>query len=510
MGLPIFTVLIVEALASSRDLYRDCLLSDQSCAYELLEAASMAEGLALCQASAIDAVLLDDLLPDGNGLDFLERLAVQGNGRRPPVVMIARSGSEKVAVRALKLGAEDYLVKSELTPDLLHSTMRSAIENARLRLQLRASEERFQAAIDNTLDCLGIYSAIRDAAGQLVDFRFDYLNPAAMRSNRMTAADLNRTLCDVFPATRETGLLAEYDQVLKTGIPLIKENLVYSDVFGGERLTNAYHMQVNKLEDGMVISWREITAQKQTELNLKADNQRIVTIWESMTDAYTMLDRDWRVTYTNPTATQIFQQMVGQTPAEFWGKTHWEVFPGTVGTIVEREYRRAMAEQVAVHFEFFYQPDETWFEIHAYPSTEGLSIYFRDINERKQIELARTAAEQERDRFFDLSLDLLLVANLDGYFIRSNPACEQTLGFTPAEIMAYPYLDLVHPDDKAATMAAVADLSVGNLLINFENRYRGKDGFYRWILWSARLDEASQLIYANGHDITSRKQTVPV
>jgi PAS domain S-box-containing protein len=499
-----FTVLIVEDFANSQERYQDCLLTDPSCAYELLEAASVAEGLALCQTQAIDAVLLDYLLPDGNGLDFLERLLVQSNGSSPPVVMIADYSNERIAIRAIKLGAEDYLVKSELTPDLLLSTMHSAIENTRLRLQLRESEERFQAAVDHTIDCLGIYSAIRDAAGRLVDFRFDYLNAAAMRSNRMTAADMSRTLCEVFPTTCETGLLDEYEQVLNTGIPLIKENLVYADVFGGEQRTSAYHMQVGKLDDGIVISWREITAQKQAELRLQAANQQM-TIWESMTDAYGALDRDWRIVYANPMATQIFRQLSGQS-SDFVGKNHWEVFPATVGTIVEQEYRRAVAEQVAVHFEIFYPPTETWFEIHAYPSDEGLGIYFRDIDERKQNELVRTAAEQERDRFFNLSLDLLIVANLDGYFVRINPACEKILGFTSAEMMAQPYLDLVHPDDRAATTAAVEELTVGNVLISFENRYRGKDGSYRWLLWSSKLDQERNVIYANAHDITDRKQ----
>jgi PAS domain S-box-containing protein len=505
MNLPIVTVLVVEDLAADRDLYRRALRQDLTCGYELLETESVAAGLELCRTQSIDAILLDYLLPDGDGLDFLERLAVQSNGSNPPVVMIAGYGNARIAIRAIKLGAEDYLVKSELTPDLLLSTIRSAIENARLRLQLRASEERFQAAIDNKIDCFGIYSAIRDAAGQLVDFRFDYLNAAAMRSNRMTAADMSRTLCEVFPATRETGLMAEYDRVLKTGIPLIKEDLVYTDVFGGERLTNAYHMQVGKLDDGMMISWREITAQKQLELSLQAANRQMTTIWESMTDAYVTLDRDWRFTYANSTATQIIDELLESPTEEITGKIYWEVFPWTVGTIVEREYRRAVAERVAVHFELFYQPAETWFEIHAYPSTAGLGIYFRDINERKQVELARIAAEQERDRFFNLSLDLLIVANFDGYFVGVNPACERILGFTSAELMARPYLDFVHPDDREHTLAAAQGLSRGESLLSFEHRFGCKDGSYRWILWSAMPDVDRQLIYGSGHNFTDRK-----
>jgi DNA-binding response OmpR family regulator len=112
-NLPTFTVLMVEDLAADRELYRRALCQDSNCAYELLEAESVAAGIELCQSHQIDAILLDYLLPDGNGLDFLERL-FQTNGSTPPVVMISGYGNEQTAVRAIKLGAEDYLVKSDL------------------------------------------------------------------------------------------------------------------------------------------------------------------------------------------------------------------------------------------------------------------------------------------------------------------------------------------------------------------------------------------------------------
>ena len=182
------------------------------------------------------------------------------------------------------------------------------------------------------------------------------------------------------------------------------------------------------------------------------------------------------------------------------------MFPWTLGTIVEQEYRRAVADKVAVNFEIFYQPTETWFEVHAYPSDVGLGIYFQDIDERKRTELARIFAEREIDRFFDISIDLLGVVNLDGYFARINPACEQVLGFTSAEMMAQPFIDFLHPDDIAATMAVFDSLSAGNLLVNFENRYHCRDGSYRWILWSAILEPERNLIYSSGRDITKRKR----
>jgi signal transduction histidine kinase len=145
MSLPTFTLLIVEDIPENRELYRNCLLTDVSCAYELLEAESVAEGLELCQTRSIDAVLLDYCLPDEDGLKFLEILAARNDRSSPPVVMLTGYGNESIAVRAMKLGAQDYLPKHKFSPQLLVSTMRGAIEHARLRLQLQQSEEQLQA-----------------------------------------------------------------------------------------------------------------------------------------------------------------------------------------------------------------------------------------------------------------------------------------------------------------------------------------------------------------------------
>ena len=111
---------------------------------------------------------------------------------------------------------------------------------------------------------------------------------------------------------------------------------------------------------------------------------------------------------------------------------------------------------------------------------------------------------EELDQFFNVTLDLLCIANTDGYFLRLNPAWERILGYTREELMAQRFLDFVHPDDLDRTREAVSTLASQQKVFSFENRYRCKDGTYRWLEWSSA--PAGKLIYAAARDVTERKQ----
>ena len=117
----------------------------------------------------------------------------------------------------------------------------------------------------------------------------------------------------------------------------------------------------------------------------------------------------------------------------------------------------------------------------------------------------RQRAHNELDRFFTLSLDLLGIAGTDGYFKRLSPAFHQLLGYTTEELRARPFLDFIHPDDRAATLAEVAKLSQGESTLRFDNRYSCKDGSWRWLSWKAQPIPGEGLIYAAARDVTALK-----
>ncbi|HWO39603.1 MAG TPA: response regulator, partial [Candidatus Acidoferrum sp.] len=109
------------------------------------------------------------------------------------------------------------------------------------------------------------------------------------------------------------------------------------------------------------------------------------------------------------------------------------------------------------------------------------------------------------NRFMDLSVDLFCVAGFDGFFKNLNPSFEKTLGFTTKELMVKPYLEFIHPDDRAATVVEKDDLKEGKVTFAFENRYLCKDGSYKWLLWNAVSVPEQEAIYAVARDITERK-----
>lgn len=109
---------------------------------------------------------------------------------------------------------------------------------------------------------------------------------------------------------------------------------------------------------------------------------------------------------------------------------------------------------------------------------------------------------EELDQFFSLSLELLCIANTDGYFVRLNPAWERSLGYSREELMAKQFFDFVHPEDLDKTREVVSSLASQQRPLHFGNRHRCKDGTYRWLEWTAA--PAGNLIYAAARDITER------
>jgi PAS domain S-box-containing protein len=135
------------------------------------------------------------------------------------------------------------------------------------------------------------------------------------------------------------------------------------------------------------------------------------------------------------------------------------------------------------------------FEKGEMASTRGI---FRDVSKRKR-------TEEELEKLFQVSQDLLCVAGTDGFFRHINPAFERVLGYSADELLERPFVDFVHPDDRDQTLTEVGNLAKGLPTVDFENRYKAKDGSLLWLSWRATSMPGQGLIYAVARDITKLK-----
>jgi PAS domain S-box-containing protein len=115
-------------------------------------------------------------------------------------------------------------------------------------------------------------------------------------------------------------------------------------------------------------------------------------------------------------------------------------------------------------------------------------------------------AEQELQRFFDLSLDMLFTAGTDGQFQQLSPTWETVLGFSQEELRGHPHIEFVHPEDRDVTLRGARELRKGRRIVEFENRFRTRSGLYRWLAWRVYFDPETGLVYGVVRDVDERKR----
>ncbi|MCY7385901.1 MAG: PAS domain-containing protein [Microcoleus sp. CAN_BIN18] len=152
---------------------------------------------------------------------------------------------------------------------------------------------------------------------------------------------------------------------------------VYLEVIANNLL---YDSSIN----GIVINSRDITERKLSAAALEKSQKQIVNILENITDGFYTIDPHWQFTYVNPKA----EECLHRKRQELLGKNIWDQFPDTVNTIFFKQFYRSVSDNVNVKFEGYYPQQNIWLEIEAYPSEEGLSVFFQDITDRKNTEQA--------------------------------------------------------------------------------------------------------------------------
>ncbi|MBI5207906.1 MAG: PAS domain S-box protein [Candidatus Firestonebacteria bacterium] len=181
---------------------------------------------------------------------------------------------------------------SDSTGNIVGSTnfITDITERKQFEKRLQKSEERFRTSVDCMLDCFGIYSAVRDKSGRIINFNIDYVNDEACKNNFMTKEEqIDKLLLEILPAHKKLGLFEKYCHVVETGNPLIEENFIYEDYYKGQFISRIFDIRAVKLGDAFVASWRDITERKKAEEEIIKEKNRVEELLNKLDIAYKKL-----------------------------------------------------------------------------------------------------------------------------------------------------------------------------------------------------------------------------
>jgi PAS domain S-box-containing protein len=277
---------------------------------------------------------------------------------------------------------------------------RDVTERKRAEEALREAHQRSETILESIADAFVAFDR---------EWRYTYVNERALRrieewtGKRLRREDvLGKVSWELFPDAIGTEVEQRLRDAMRGPDPVEFE--LYFEPTGEWVEVRAYPSQA-----GLSIYYHHITERKQAEEALRTAQRRSETILESITEAFYALDEHLRFTYLNERALARMRTALGEglTHSDVLGKNYLELFPELVGTAFDELYHIALGEQEPVRFEAYSPPSGGWVEVHVYPSKEGLSVYARDINERKRAEEERESRARQQALVADLGLRAL-------------------------------------------------------------------------------------------------------
>ncbi len=374
-------VLLFEDNPGDVLLIKEMFKEEAASRFELASVARLADGIKCLSEQGFDAVLLDLNLPDSIGIDTARSL--KQNAPNLPIVILTALADESVALEALRIGMEDYLVKGQITGALLVHSLRYAIERKKAGDALRVSEDRFRAMVENAFEGISIINT----EGITV-----YTSPTAYRIMGMSEEIVGASFLDNMHPD-------DIEDVAQKMARLVSEpELKVASIFRIKFPDGSYHYIENTATNlidnpnvgGIVVNFRDITERKRAEEALRKSEEKYRQLIDTLQEGIWLIDKEANTTFVNPR----MAEMLGYTPEEMQGKHLFSFMDEKGVEIAQRNLERRRQGITEQHdFEFVRKDGSRIYTIlETGPITDEKGEYIgalagvQDITQRKKAE----------------------------------------------------------------------------------------------------------------------------
>jgi PAS domain S-box-containing protein len=325
-----------------------------------------------------DVILADNSLPQFNATEALAIL--QSKELSIPFILVTGTVSEEFAANIIKKGADDYILKDRMAR--LPSAIDSALKHHEAR---REQKTALQKVIESELQYRTLIEHISDGFMAMdKNFEITFVNVQAEDLLQRPRGHLKgKKMTTEFPIGINRPFFNAYLQAIESGQNVNIEE--YS--IGLDKWISA---TIYPSSTGVSVYFKDITEQRKAQLEALRSEEKYRTFIQRITEAFIALDKNWCYTYLNQQAGEL----IHRSPASVLGKNVWEIFPEAVGSDTYNAMQKAMHEQKYITNVDYYPPLNLWQENHIYPSQDGLTMFIRNISEKKKLE--QELKEQQR------------------------------------------------------------------------------------------------------------------
>jgi len=506
-------ILLIEDNPGDARLIRELLAEGDGASFDLEYVDCLSKGLTRLAQRGVDIVLLDLTLPDSHDLDGLGKILAQT--LEVPIVVLSGVSDERVTIKAVRDGAQDYLVKGEIDSNRLVRSIRYAIERQRLRVALHESEALYRLLANNIADV--IWTADAEA-------RITYVSPSIKRVLGYTVEEtMKLKISDILTpdSTEQARRFVKWQmKTFARGVQYPPASMTLEHV-RKDGSTVWAEVMLSFMQDkngnvtGIMGATRDITERRKAEEALRESEEKYRQHFENVSDVIFSYDREFRILSMSPSV----KRMLGYSPEELIGKRFTDLnilAPECLELALSNALHTLEGERVTTGEYIFITKDGSRRYGELSPASplvaDGKVVAVlsvgRDITERKQIEEALRQSEERYRELVEKANDIIYTHDMAGNFTSINKAGEQVIGYMRDEILGMNISQILTPESlELARKMTSRKVNPGGST-QYEIEIAAKDGHRVLLEVSTRLIlEGDKPVSVQGiaRDITKRK-----